>query len=70
MGAQPAGLSFEVSPDSELPSSPAVEKLRSYLTSLLSEGFPPSVSLAVVDRGGTVLQVQRTGRSGESIKLS
>ena len=56
MGAQPAGLSFEVSPDSELASSPAVEKLRSYLTSLLSEGFPPSVSLAVVDRGGTVLQ--------------
>ena len=56
MGARPAELSFEVSPDSELASSPAVEKLRSYLTSLLSEGFPPSVSLAVVERGGTVLQ--------------
>jgi CubicO group peptidase (beta-lactamase class C family) len=56
VGAQPAELSFEVSPDSELASSPAVEKLRSYLTSLLSEGFPPSVSLAVVGRGGTVLQ--------------
>ena len=56
MGAQRAELSFEVSPDSELASSPAVEKLRSYLTSLLSEGFPPSVSLAVVERGGTVLQ--------------
>ena len=56
MVAEPAELSFEVSPDSELASSPAVEKLRSYLTSLLSEGFPPSVSLAVVGRGGTVLQ--------------
>ncbi len=27
-----------------------------HLASLLSEGFPPSVSLAVVERGGTVLQ--------------
>jgi CubicO group peptidase (beta-lactamase class C family) len=56
VGGQRAELSFEVRPDSGLASSPAVEKLRGYLTSLLSAGFPPSFSLAVVEQSGTVLQ--------------
>ena len=56
MSAQRAELSFEVRADSKLAGSPAVDKLRVYLTSLLAEGFPPSVSLTVVERGGAVLE--------------
>ncbi len=49
-------LSFEVRPGSRLARSPAIEQLRRYLTSLLSEGFPPSVSLAVLEQGDVALQ--------------
>jgi CubicO group peptidase (beta-lactamase class C family) len=52
----PAELSFEARPGSELASSPALDKLRDYLVSLLCDGFPPSVSLAVVAPSGTLLQ--------------
>jgi CubicO group peptidase (beta-lactamase class C family) len=49
-------LSFEVRPDSRLAAAPAVGELRGYLASLLADGFPPSVSLAVLDRDGLALQ--------------
>jgi CubicO group peptidase (beta-lactamase class C family) len=49
-------LSLEVRQDSELARSPALEKLRAGLTAYLSDGFPPSLSLAVVDHSGPVLQ--------------
>ncbi len=49
-------LSLEVRQDSELAGSPALEKIRAALASYLSDGFPPSLSLAVVDRSGPVLQ--------------
>jgi CubicO group peptidase (beta-lactamase class C family) len=51
-----ADLSYEVRPDSRLAGSSAVGQLRRYLTSLLSEGFPPSVSLAVLEQGEVALQ--------------
>ena len=51
-----AELWFEVRPGSELARAPALDKLRSALALLLSDGFPPSVSLAVVGPSGTVLQ--------------
>jgi hypothetical protein len=47
---------FNVSGDSPLARSPAVGRLRGYLGSLLSGGFPPSVSLAVVQPHGVVLE--------------
>jgi serine-type D-Ala-D-Ala carboxypeptidase len=53
---QGAQLSFEARADSRLAGSVAIDELRRYLTSLLSEGFPPSVSLAVVERGEVALQ--------------
>jgi len=49
-------LSFDVHRRSLLARSLAVDSLRGYLTGLLSDGFPPSVSLAVVDGEGTVLE--------------
>ncbi len=49
-------LSFEVRPGSLLAGAPAVEELRGYLSTLLSDGFPPSVSLAVVDYDGVALE--------------
>lgn len=49
-------LSFDVAPDGALARSPALDHLRGYLGSLLADGFPPSVSLAVVSPEGTVLE--------------
>jgi CubicO group peptidase (beta-lactamase class C family) len=49
-------LSFKVRPDSVLAAAPAVRELRDYLSALLSAGFPPSVSLAVVDYDGVALE--------------
>jgi serine-type D-Ala-D-Ala carboxypeptidase len=49
-------LSWEVRPHSRLARSPAAQELRGYLASLLADGFPPSVSLTVVERGGVGLQ--------------
>jgi CubicO group peptidase (beta-lactamase class C family) len=49
-------LSFKVRPDSVLAAAPAVRELRDYLSALLSAGFPPSVSLAVVDYNGVALE--------------
>ncbi len=49
-------LSFDVHRRSVLARSPAVDSLRGYLTGLVSDGFPPSVSLAVVDGEGTALE--------------
>jgi len=49
-------LSFDVHRRSLMAGSPAVDSLRGYLTGLVSDGFPPSVSLAVVDREGTALE--------------
>lgn len=51
-----AELSFEVAPHSTLSSSPAPDQLRSYLGSLVTERFPPSVSLAVVGPEGLLLE--------------
>ena len=51
-----AQLSFEVRTGSEFARSPAVDKLRSVLASLLADGFPPGLSLVVVTPGGTALQ--------------
>jgi serine-type D-Ala-D-Ala carboxypeptidase len=51
-----AELLWEVRPGSRLARSHAAEELRGYLASILSDGFPPSVSLAVVERSGIVLQ--------------
>ncbi len=49
-------LSFRVTADSRPLRPDALGRLRGYLTSLLAEGFPPSVSLAVVAPGGVVLE--------------
>jgi len=49
-------LSFDVRSRGPLTSSPAVDSLRGYLTDLVSDGFPPGVSLAVVDVEGTALE--------------
>jgi CubicO group peptidase (beta-lactamase class C family) len=49
-------LSFEARPGTELAAAAAVNELREYLSALLSDGFPPSVSLAVVDRDGVALE--------------
>jgi serine-type D-Ala-D-Ala carboxypeptidase len=51
-----AELLWEARPGSRLARSPATEELRGYLASSLSDGFPPSVSLAVVERSGVALQ--------------
>jgi serine-type D-Ala-D-Ala carboxypeptidase len=51
-----AELSFEVGPGSELAGAPGLDKLRLALAALLSDGFPPAVSLAVVAPSGTVLE--------------
>ena len=55
-GQRPADLVFNVSEDSVLARSTAVARLRRYLASLLAEGFPPSLSLAVVRPEGVVLE--------------
>jgi serine-type D-Ala-D-Ala carboxypeptidase len=49
-------LTLEVRQDSELAGSPALDKVQAALASYLSDGFPPSLSLAVVDRSGPALQ--------------
>jgi CubicO group peptidase (beta-lactamase class C family) len=49
-------LSFDVHRRGLLARSPAVDSLRGYLTGLVSDGFPHSVSLAVVDGEGTALE--------------
>jgi CubicO group peptidase (beta-lactamase class C family) len=49
-------LSFEVLHSDLLARPPAVDRLRGYLTGLVSDGFPPSVSLAIVDGEGTALE--------------
>ena len=51
-----ADLVLDVADDSALARSPAVERLRRYLSSLVSGGFPPSVSLAVVQGDRVVLE--------------
>lgn len=56
MGSLAGQLSFEVPRCGVLARSPVVDRLRDYLTSLVSDGFPPSVSLAVVCGEGTVLE--------------
>ena len=56
LGRLQADLVFNVADGSPLASSPAVGRLRDYLASLLADGFPPSVSLAVVRPEGMVLQ--------------
>ena len=56
-GSLAGQLSFEVHrSDSVLARPPAVESLHGYLSGLGSDGFPPSVSLAIVDRDGTALK--------------
>ena len=55
-GPRAADLVFNVSDDGRLARSPAVRRLRRYLASLVPEGFPPSVSLAVVQPDGVVLE--------------
>ncbi len=56
-GGEPvADLVFDVRGDGALAHSPAVGRLRNYLVSLLSGGFPPSMSLAVVRPEGVVLE--------------
>jgi CubicO group peptidase (beta-lactamase class C family) len=53
----PGQLSFEVHRrDGALARPAAVESLHGYLTFLVSDGFPPSVSLAIVDREGSALE--------------
>ncbi len=49
-------LSFDVHRRGVLARSPVVDSLRGYLTGLVSDGFPPSVSQAVVDGEGTALE--------------
>jgi CubicO group peptidase (beta-lactamase class C family) len=49
-------LVFDVLGNGALARSPAVGRLRTYCASLLSGGFPPSISLAVVGPEGVVLQ--------------
>jgi serine-type D-Ala-D-Ala carboxypeptidase len=49
-------LSFEVRADSQWAVAPAVKGLRDYLSARLSDRFPPSVSLAVVDDSGVALE--------------
>jgi CubicO group peptidase (beta-lactamase class C family) len=56
MGSSAGQLSFEVHRGGVLARSPQVDSLRDYLTGLVSEGFPPSVSLAIVDSEGTAVE--------------
>ena len=49
-------LSFEVRPGTGWAAAAAINELREYISTLLSDGFPPSVSLAVVDSDGVALQ--------------
>lgn len=49
-------LSFEARPGGPWADAPAIEELRGYLSSLLSDGFPPGFSLAVVDHDGLALK--------------
>jgi CubicO group peptidase (beta-lactamase class C family) len=49
-------LAFEVHRSSLLARPTAVDSLRAYLTGLVADGFPPSVSLALVDAEGTALE--------------
>jgi serine-type D-Ala-D-Ala carboxypeptidase len=49
-------FSFGVHRDGLFAKPAAVDSLRSYLTDLVSDGFPPSVSLAIVDGEGTALE--------------
>ena len=56
-GSLPGQLSFEVHRSGGVLARPAaVESLHGYLTGLISDGFPPSVSLAIVDGQGPALQ--------------
>jgi CubicO group peptidase (beta-lactamase class C family) len=55
-GGLGADLSFRVAQDGGQFAPGALQALQDYLASLLSEGFPPSVSLAVVQPGGVVLE--------------
>ena len=56
MGSLAGQLSFEVHRRGRLARSPAVDSLHGYLAGLVFDGFPPSLSLAVVDGEGTVLE--------------
>jgi CubicO group peptidase (beta-lactamase class C family) len=49
-------LSFDVRRRAALAHSPALDSLCDYLAGRLSDGFPPSVALAVVDGEGTMLE--------------
>ncbi|HTW09505.1 MAG TPA: N-acetylmuramic acid 6-phosphate etherase [Acidimicrobiales bacterium] len=53
----PAGrLTFEVGDSLALARSPVIDRLQSYLGSLLAAGFPPALSLAVVGPEGIALE--------------
>jgi CubicO group peptidase (beta-lactamase class C family) len=49
-------LAFEVSSRSALARSPLLGRLRDYLGSVVSEGFPPSLSVAVVQTDGIAVE--------------
>jgi CubicO group peptidase (beta-lactamase class C family) len=51
-----AGLRFEVLRPGVLALSPALDRLHAHLEALVVDGFPPSVSLAVVGPEGVVLE--------------
>jgi CubicO group peptidase (beta-lactamase class C family) len=55
-GRLQADLVFDAPGRSQFAHSPAARRLRDYLASILSEGFPPSLSLAVVEPDGVVLE--------------
>lgn len=49
-------LSFEVHRGGSFAKPAVLDSLRAYLTGLVSDGFPPSVSLAIVDGEGAALE--------------